>query len=146
MATHTYPATPEKGKDIFLMPAGVAMYFKFVKIVIYHLVLRFFMLDLYTIYSSIYGNYCADVFRTGSTDICTFTVSLINLKTVQDQEFLPMLDYLSGVFVLASMVYFYLFRKSIQRYYSWMDNCLDVTQDNYSIFLENIPLPEEINE
>jgi len=27
-----------------------------------------------------------------------------------------------------------------------MDNCLDVTQDNYSIFLENIPLPEEINE
>ena len=48
---------------------------------------------------------------------------------------LPMLDYLSSGFVLASMIYFYLFRKSIQRYYSWMDNCLDVTQDNYSIFL-----------
>ena len=117
------------------MPAGVAMYFKFVKVAIYYLVLRFVLLDLYTIYSSVYGSYCANMFRNGNSDICTFTVSMINLKTMEDQSKLPMLDILSSTFVLASIIYFYLFRKSIQRYYSWMDNCLDVTQDNYSIFL-----------
>ena len=54
---------PKSGEDSFLLPAGVYIYFRFIKIVIYYLLLRLLILDFYTIYWSFYGNFCANLLR-----------------------------------------------------------------------------------
>lgn len=113
---------------MFLLPPGVSVYFRFIRMVIYYLLLKFLILDLYTIYWSMYGSYCSNLFKSKSTDLCLFTISGVNLKTYQDQNTLIMLDWLSMAFTIVSMIFFYLFRKSIQRYYSWLDNSIDVSQ------------------
>ena len=142
----TEPDPPEIDQPTFLLPPGVSMYFKFIKVVIYFLLLRFLIIDLYTIFIGAGGAYCSQLQRQGSTDLCIFTASFANLKTSEDQRKLVMLDYLSCAYTVVSIVFFLYFRTNMKKYYSWLDNCSEVSQENYSIFLENIPMPEEMSE
>jgi len=120
---------------VFLLPAGVGVYFRFIKIAIFYLILRFLILDAYTIYWSLYGSYCANLHHENYTDLCLLTISGVNLKTLQDQDKLVMLDWLSLGFTFISILYFWYFRYRIKRDYGWMDICEDVSQENYSLLL-----------
>jgi len=122
------------------------MYFKFIKVVIYFLILKFLIIDVYATFIGVSGTYCSELQKRGETDLCIFTASFVNLKTIEDQKKLVNLDYLSCAFTVVSIVFFLYFRTNMKKYYSWLDNCSEVSQENYSIFLENIPMPEEIYE
>lgn len=96
------------------------------------------MFDCYNLYITMYGNYCSDVQKTGTTDLCTITASGYNLKGNHHFKEAHVLDNLNFIFTIISIVYFIFFKRFMedQKNYSRAEN---VNEDDFSILIENIP-------
>ena len=110
------------------------MYFMFAKIVIIYLVMRFLLVDAYTLIVSGKGRFCANFATQHATQLCTFYLSGFNLKSVSSQVYLNVLDILNIVLTLLTMVFFIISRKIITRMQEWLDYA-DINQEDYSILL-----------
>ena len=120
------------------------MYFTFAKMAIFYLLLRFLLVDLFTIIVSINGGYCATFAVANVNSPCTFTVSGYNLKSVSGQKYLNILDILNLILTITSMVFFNIYRKIFYKLQNWLDYS-DISQEDYSVLIENIPIILEDN-
>lgn len=138
----THPEPPADGNPVFLLKTGVAMYFNFIKMAIIYLVFRFLIVDIFAIIKSIDGHYCSSLLSPGfvysSEYLCSYSLSGYNLKSPEDESQLNMLDILNLVLTVVSIVYFILYRKASYKLQEWLDYN-DVTQDDFSVLIENIP-------
>jgi len=62
------------------------MFFTFIKMTIYFLILRFLVFDVYSLYLSSKGHYCANLYNAGSSDPCVISYSAYNLKAAANQS------------------------------------------------------------
>lgn len=114
------------------------MYFTFIKMAIVYLIIRFLIVDIYTIIKSLNGDYCSTLASSGTGETCSYMVSGYNLKHPANQSDLNGIDILNLVLTVLSIVYFLFYRKLAYRLQSWLDYN-DVTQDDFSLLIENIP-------
>ena len=105
--------------------------------VIFLLILRFLLFDLYVAYSSTFGNFCASLYKKQG-NVCAITISGYNLKGVSNQSELNIIDILSLVFTLISIVYFLALRKIMYRYDAYSKG-QEFSDDEFSILVEHIP-------
>lgn len=99
-----------KSKKVQL-PLGLSLYFSFIKRIIGYFVLRFLVFDLYNLYISMYGDYCSNILKSSSTDLCTITYSGYNLKGTKHLQGTNVLDLLNFIFTLLAIIYFILFKR-----------------------------------
>ena len=107
-----------------LVPAGVIFYQKFVKWIIILLVLHFFVVDCYLIFSStLNGKYCLNLALAHAKHQCgSFTVSGYNLKSIANQIELNISSVLNFIFTIISICYFLALRK-------WFLTCEDYKEE-----------------
>lgn len=133
----TTPAKPVEGNDVFMVATDASLYFIFIKMVVFYVILKFVIIDAYTLYASMHGTYCAN-YLTSTGKICAYTMSGYNLKAAADQHFINIIDILALVFVLMSIVFFLIFRKKLNQIRDWLDFNI-VSQDDFAILVEDIP-------
>ena len=133
----TTPDKPVEGNNVFMVATDASLYFIFIKMVIFFLILKFLIVDAYTLYSSLHGNYCAN-YHTSTGKICAYTMSGYNLKAAADQHLINVIDILALVFVLVSCVFFLVSRKRLNKIRDWLDFNI-VSQDDFAVLVEDIP-------
>lgn len=106
--------------------------------VIIYLVLRFVLVDIFTLIKSLDGQYCALLQSSNSTDRCNTIMSGYNFKHPANSGDLNVLDILNLVLTVVSMVFFLIYRKLAYKLQSWLDY-KDVSQDDFTILIENVP-------
>ncbi len=120
----------------FKVSSGVSMFFTFIKMAICLLIVRFLISDCFNIVTSLKdGNYCKQATDCEQT-IFSYTSSLnkvFEFKTIQ------ILDILNLVTIFLLIVFFLLYRKYQYKIYSTIDFTMQ-TQDDYSLFITNIPI------
>ena len=134
----TSPGTVTDGERVFLLNSGTAMYFTFVKLCIYYLLLRLLVVDGFNMWSSYRGHFCSEQPDACERDYNSY-LSAYNKHTTQDQRSVDIVDYLNIGLTLASIVFFFCCRK----YQYKVDDLLEhsnVSQDDFSILIENIPV------
>jgi hypothetical protein len=100
--------------------------------------MKFVVVDAYTLFASMHGNYCANL-HTSTGKVCAYTLSGYNLKAAADQHLINIVDILSLVFVILSMIFFSLFRRQLNKIRDWLDFNV-VSQDDFSVLVEDIPM------
>jgi hypothetical protein len=85
-----------------------------------------------------HGDYCSALASSAGGETCSSLVSGYNLKHPANQSDLNGIDILNLVLTVISIVYFLFYRKLAYRLQIWLDYN-DVTQDDFSILIENIP-------
>ena len=133
----TTPQKPEEDQDVFLVVTDASLYFIFIKMVIFYITIKFLIVDAFTIYAGMQGSYCTNL-AAHSAHKCAYTISGYNLKAIADQHFLNIMDILTLVFVVFSIIYFMIFRKSFNKIRDWLDFNI-VSQDDFTILVEGIP-------
>jgi hypothetical protein len=93
----------------------------FIKMVVFYLIMRVLIIDVYAIYVSLNGSFCANYAATHTTETCVTILSAYNLKATADQNYLNIIDILSLVFTILSIVYFIIYRKVSLRLQNWLD-------------------------
>lgn len=114
------------------------MYFVFIKMMIAFLILRFLIFDIYTMVVSINGNYCANLFSSGSSKFCVIVMSAYNLKAAKDQVKLNIIDYVSLGYVVLSIIFFIIFRKIVIKQQDRYITFPFFHDSYYSILIENV--------
>ena len=104
-----------------------------------YLILRFLIVDIYTIIVTTKGNFCALYDSTHLTQRCTLFISGYNLKNSADSGYLNIIDILNLVLTIVSMVYFSIYRRITYKLQNWLDYN-DISQEDYSVLVENIPV------
>ena len=117
----THPHAPVEKEDVFLLQTGVSMYFTFAKMVIIFLVIRFLVVDIYNVAASAGGHFCSQYALSHTKELCALTLSGYNLKSVQDQGKLNVLDILNLLLTVLSIVYFAIYRKLVYKLQNWLD-------------------------
>lgn len=117
------------------LPVGVSLYFSFIKMVTWYMLIRFIVFDLYNLYLSVFGEYCAKLNRSHSTDLCSITSSGYNLKGNTDTH---VLDILNFAFTLISIAYFINF-KNFQEEQRIDARHESVNEEDFSVILQNVP-------
>lgn len=99
-----------ESKDVFLIQPGDALFFCFVKLVLTLLIMRFFILDAYNLYTNSIGNYCIQPAQLQSQTVCTTPwvdrYATPNKSTPQGQPYFATLDYLNLVLTIVSIAFF----------------------------------------
>jgi len=117
------------------------MFFTFIKMSIIFLLLRFLITDLYNLISSTTATYCID-----NPDKCSSlsNLSTFNKNTSRDEGMVNVVDILNLISVLASIVFFIIYRRYQFRIYCIVEST-SFSQDDYTLFVENIPIyiPQE---
>lgn len=121
------------------LPAGISLFFMFIKISVVFLALKFTICDGYDVYTNWFGGDCSK--RDGSaTKQCESNASLrasvINKQNHHELLFQMDIMHLYALFVFA--VYFLLVRLVQYREYVQHD-IGEHTQDDYAIYVRNIP-------
>ena len=114
------------------------MYFMFAKIAIFYLIMRFLIVDVYSLIVSTRGHFCANYALTHTTELCTFFISGFNMKSVKDQVYLNVIDILNLLLTILSIVFFLICRKVTFKMQNWLDYA-DINQEDYTIMVENVP-------
>lgn len=106
--------------------------------IILYFICRFLVCDGFNLLTNIIlGKYCNDDNQTECEPILWNMISIYNKK--DNQKFIFIQDILSLVFVLLSVVFFFLYRKSQYSKAQLLNNKNQVEED-YTILVENIPL------
>lgn len=134
----TTPDKPEEGKEVFLVATDASLYFIFVKMVILYLVLKLLVLDAFTLYSSMHGNYCTQLHLANPKHLCAYSLSGYNLNSAANQAAINTIDVLALAFTLLSIIFFLIFRKQLGKIRDWLDFSV-VTQDDFAVLVEDIP-------
>ena len=118
----------------FLVSSSVAFFFTFIKYLIIMFVIRFAIVDSYNLFSNlINGKYC--------TENCTGNfwsyASLIYKSNRED--LIVVTEILSFVSIVFMIIYFLVYRRFQYTMYDSIDKT-NQTQDDYSIFVEYIPI------
>ena len=128
---------------MFKIQAGDALFFCFVKLVISFLVLRFLLFDLFNMYANVQGGYCTEEPQVSSLSICNSPFidifSTPNRSTPKGQHFFIGSDILGLLFTMISIFFFIYGRVKLFQLYLMLESW-DVTEDDYSILVEDIPL------
>lgn len=106
--------------------------------VILFLLLRFLIFDVATIILSLNGSYCPNQFKHLGK-MCAFTTSGYNLNSIENQDQLNILDILSLVLTVLSIVFLLIYRQVEHDQRNYLKVIPDFSQDKYTVFLENIP-------
>lgn len=124
------------------MKAGDALFFCFIKLVLTYLMIRFFVLDAYNLFTNHLGHYCNNYQSEGSDKICVnelFSVlATANKRMAVDQDYFFLYDILALVFTIFSIGFFIYGRIKLKELYQWEEN-EDITEDDYTILIEDIP-------
>lgn len=132
-----------ESKDVFQIQAGDALFFCFVKLLITQLVMRFVIMDAYNLYTNYLGTYCSEPAQVNSKHVCkTLWVDLSatpNKNTFHDQHYFITLDYLNFVLTIVSIIFCLYGRAKLYVLYNQLETW-DVTQDDYSVLIEDIPI------
>lgn len=104
-------ASRTSAKKRLQLPLGVSMYFSFIKMVIKYLIMRFIVFDIYNIYISMYGDYCSNILKNQTSDLCTMPFSGYNLKGSKHVEGERILDLLNFIFTILSIIFFISFKQ-----------------------------------
>ena len=115
MKYNTYLKEVKEGGEKNELPLGISMYFTFIKMTIFFLLLRFFVFDLYTLYISSFGQYCANLYQAKSKDPCLLAFSAYNLKAAANQSQLDRIDFLSLIYIIITIIFFIIFRKILTK-------------------------------
>jgi hypothetical protein len=110
-----YPTLPNRAPSpedpVFLLPANICLYFTFVKMVIGFILMRFVIVDLYNLVTSLNGRYCSLLGGKSSSlnEVCTsFIISVLsgyNKHSSHNREAMVRLSLLGFIFVVVSIVY-----------------------------------------
>lgn len=132
-----YGTTPSSdkvkaGTDVFLLNSGSSMFFTFIKMSICYLLLRFLISDAYNLITSLMATYCKD----NPHDCSDFSsnLSAYNKKTTSDEAMANIVDILNLVTVIASIVFFFFYRKYQFHIYNLVD-ISNHTQDDYTLLV-----------
>ena len=117
-----------------MVATDCALYFIFVKMVIYYLILKVLIFDAFTIYASSTGSFCTQYQAVNPTKTCSYTLSGYNLKSAADQAVLNIIDILALAFTLFSVVFFIIFRKRMAKVRDWLD-FTSISQDDFTILV-----------
>ena len=134
----TTPAKPEEGKDVFLMATDASLYFIFIKAAIFYLILKLLVMDAYTLYSSMKGQYCTHLHAANPKNLCAYTMSGYNLKSAADQHAIDIIDCLALAYTILSVIFFFVFRRKLNTIRDWLDFNV-VSQDDFAILIEDVP-------
>ena len=134
------PWERKEGQDkSTIMPSGVFVYLTFIKGVIFLLISRFVIFDIWTILQANRFNYfCSDLFRKSSMNLCAITISGYNLKSDGNYMGYHLLDYLNALFTFSALFYFVLLKKFLESR-KQMIELEDIEEDHFAIMAENIP-------
>jgi hypothetical protein len=91
--------------------------------VLFYLLIRLIIFDIFNYISSLGGKFCSK--NSEGTDGCRqnnfLNTSGYNLKDIENQQVLQILDILSLVFTIGSIIYFTVVRKQMYKLISWLD-------------------------
>ena len=137
--------TPTQSDEAFLLPADVSLYFTFIKMVIIFLLLRFLVVEFYNLSTSLNGQYCQNYLsnpKNPTDKICySYLMSILsgfNKHTSADQYALKQIAILNLAFTFVGIVFFLVYQAFSYNLYFFLENN-DVTQDDFTILVENIP-------
>jgi hypothetical protein len=127
---------------VFQVQCGDALFFCFVKFLIMLMMLRFFILDAYNLYSNSQGHYCLQSAQVQSTTVCVTpwidNLSTPNKNTPEDSHFFLTGDILNLLFTFVCLFFFIYGRIKLFQLYSMLESW-DITEDDYTILVEDIP-------
>ncbi len=112
-----YGTTPsinnvKDGKNVFLLNAGSAMFFSFIKMVVVYLLMRFLLSDCYNLVTNILSTNCD---MPENIQICKDNIvarySSYNKGTLNDEPFLYVVDILNLVTIVLSIIFFLYYRR-----------------------------------
>jgi hypothetical protein len=126
--------TKERLEEEYYLSSGIAMFFTFIKMAICYLLLRLVLTDAFNLISSMAGDYCR---KNPCDSLLTSEISSYN--KIDEQSLVYVLDILNLITIVFSMVFFNFYRK-VQYRIEMLINCAQHTQDDYSLFLTNIPI------
>ena len=133
---------PKGDTTTFLLQSGDALFFCFIKLVISFLLLRFLILDVYKLWANYHGSVCALGRLDWMDKICTnWLVSVLSTynNMVADSEILfERIDLLSLIVTVVTIIFFIYGRIKLRQLY-WLLQRSDVTEDDFSILIEDIP-------
>lgn len=141
----SYGTTPKKeqvkaGGEIFLLNAGSAMFFTFIKMAIVYLLLRFLISDCYNLITNTNAKSCDDV---ANIQHCKNNVvarfSSYNKGSTDDEPFLYVVDILNLAAIVCSIIFFLYYRRYQYEIYEVAD-VANVSQSDFTIFAEEIPI------
>ena len=123
------------------LPASVALFFQFLKMVIVYLVLRLVLADAFNLITNWYGHDCGRNgvdWLKGCHNTDKYVRASISNKVLNNSQ-LHIVDLLDLGAVLFSIAFFVIYRFVEYREYVKHD-VSEQTQDDYSIFVRNIPI------
>ena len=137
------PTTDPNDKG-FLLNTSATLFFSFIKMAICYSIIMFLVCGLFNLLTSLDGNYCVK-----HPKICTKSVfELISTynKHMDPKEriMLEIQNILCLVSVILSIIFFTYYKKMRSKIYDIIDD-KNQTQDDYTIFVENIPILDFTN-
>lgn len=123
------------------LPASVALYFLFLKMVIIYLVLRLLIADGYNLFTNWFGHDCGDPKvpeMKGCLYADKYSRASVSNKVLQDDK-LWVLGLVDMAAVLFSIAFFVMYRFFEYKEYVRHD-VSEQTQDDYSLFVRKIPV------
>lgn len=137
LCMETKPVTIEAGQEKYKLNSDVTLFFFFIKMSIFYLLLRFLVTDSYNIYSSMHGHYCTN-FPTMCANLFNSYLSGYNKHTDEDAPYLELMNTIN-IFMTVLSLLFCLYNRKVQYNLFEMLDQTDITQDDFSIWIENIP-------
>lgn len=123
----------EMGYSEYKLRPGIALFFSFIKMIAVYFIFRFLVSDGFNLLTNIIsGKYCNDDNQTECEPILWNLVSIYNKK--DNQKFVFIQDILSLVFVILSVPFFFLYRKSQYSKAQLLNNKNQVEED-YTILV-----------
>ncbi len=105
---------------------------------IYYLIMRFLICDAYNMWTSYHGHFCKENPKQCTGDYNSY-LSGYNKHTHQDAGLVNIVDYLNIAVTIGSIIFFYFCRKHQYRVNCILDH-RDISQDDFSILVEQVPL------
>lgn len=127
----------DETKDFKLL-SGVSLFFSFIKMLIVYLLFRAIFTDVFNMVSSyIAGKHCRE-FSDCQESLFTST-SGYNKYRSDRHDLIIALDVLNLVTIILSIPFFLAYRRMQYKLYDEID-AVKQTEDDYTLFIENIPI------